>query len=248
MDDQRVALLKKYIGKDVHVVVDRPIGYVHGDIVYSINYGYIPGTIAGDDEEQDVYILGVDVPVSSFDGRVIGAVLRRDDSEDKLVVAPSGVELHQAQIAQAVNFQEKFFDVLIISALEQSCGVLPYREVNGNWEFLLVYESYSRCWSLPKGHMERGETEIQTALRELYEETGLTACLDTGKKAVIEYAISSFARKRVVFFLGEVSGVPTNRPGEIERFCWVTKEQLGEYLFADTVRACNELLEDVNNV
>lgn len=243
MTDQRVALLKEYIGKDVHVVVDRPIGYVHGDIEYPVNYGYIPGTIAGDCEEQDVYILGVDEPVSSFDGRVIGAVLRRNDCEDKLIVASAGVEFHQAQIADMVYFQERYFDSRIISSLEQSCGVLSYRVINGKREFLLVFESFSQCWSLPKGHMERGESEIQTALRELYEETGLTACLDISKKAVIEYTISSFARKKVVFYLGEVSGAPINRPGEIERFCWVTKDQLGDYLLADTVRACYELLE-----
>ena len=44
---------KDLMGKFVHIVVDRPIGYQHGDIVYPINYGYIPGMIAGDGEEQD---------------------------------------------------------------------------------------------------------------------------------------------------------------------------------------------------
>ncbi len=231
-----------YMGKTVHIVVDRPMGYRHGDIIYPVNYGYIPGTLADDGEEQDAYILGINEPIAEFDGQVIAAVCRRDDCEDKLVVAPMGTVMHQGQIAAAVHFVERYFDSKIISCFEKSCGVLPYRIVDGVREFLLVFEAYSKCWSLPKGHMKAGETDIQTALRELMEETGLTARLDTGKCASIEYPISSFARKEVKFFLGEVAGVPTVRDGEIEKFKWVTAEGLKEHLFPDTFAACEKLL------
>ena len=230
------------MGKHVHVVVDRPIGYLHGDIVYPINYGYIPGLMAGDGEEQDAYILGVNESLTEFDGRVVAAILRRNDCEDKLVVAPEGILYHQGQIAEAVQFQEQYFDSRIISCFEKSCGVLPYRMLDGQREYLLVFESYSKCWSLPKGHMEAGETEEKTALRELLEETGLTARLDTNRTAVIEYPISIFARKQVVFYLGDVEGEPQVREGEIDKYRWVTTEELGNYLFPDTVEACKVLL------
>lgn len=235
--------IKEYMGKTVHVVVDRPIGYQHGDIVYTVNYGYIPGMLAGDGEEQDAYILGVNEPIAEFDGQVIAAICRRDDCEDKLVVAPMGTVMHQGQIAEAVHFVEQYFDSKIISCFEKSCGVLPYRIMDGRREFLLVFESYSKCWSLPKGHIEAGEADIQTALRELMEETGLTANLNTSRCASIEYPISSFARKEVAFFLGEVEGEPRVRPGEIEKFKWVTAEELKDYLFPDTYTACAELLK-----
>lgn len=240
--NSREQIIKEHIGKTVHVVVDRPIGYRHGDIVYPINYGYIPGLIAGDGEEQDAYILDVNEPIAEFDGQVIAVIRRRDDCEDKLVVAPMGTVLHQGQIAQAVHFQEQYFDSKIISCFEKSCGVLPYRIVNSKREFLLVFETYSKCWSLPKGHIEAGETDIQAALRELMEETGLTAKLDSSRCASIEYPISGFARKEVVFFLGEVAGEPKVRDGEIEEFKWVPAEELREYLFPDTFAACEELL------
>lgn len=87
-----------------------------------------------------------------------------------------------------------------------------------------------------------GETDVQTALRELYEETGLTANLDTSRCAFIEYPISSFARKQVAFFLGEVAGEPKVREGEIDKFKWVTAEELKDYLFPDTYEACKTLL------
>lgn len=241
--EQRIKAITEYIGKPVHIVVDRPIGYRHGDLIYPVNYGYIPGVMAGDGEEQDVYILGVDEPLESFDGEVIGAICRKDDCEDKLVAAPAGKVYHQGEIEAAVHFQEQYFDSKILSALEKSCGVLAYRRVGGHREFLLVFEAFSQCWSLPKGHMEAGETQAQTALRELYEETGLTAELDLDRWAVIEYPISSFARKQVVFYLGEVTGTPRAREGEIEACKWVTEEGLKELLFPDTFKACKELLK-----
>jgi 8-oxo-dGTP pyrophosphatase MutT (NUDIX family) len=240
--DTREKIIQELFGKSVHVEVDRPVGYQHGDIVYPVNYGYIPGVIAGDGEEQDAYILGVSAPVSSFDGWVIGAILRKNDCEDKLIVAPKGLLFHQGQIAEAVHFQEQYFDTTILSLFRKSCGVLPCRTVNADREYLIVYEHFSQCWSLPKGHMEAGETEAQTALRELFEETGLTAELDTDKTAVIEYPISPIARKQVIFFRGEVCGTPRTRDGEIEGFKWVKAGELKDYLFPDTVAACAPLL------
>ena len=238
----REQIIHNLLGTTVHVEVDRPIGYRHGDILYPVNYGYIPGVMAPDGEEQDAYILGVTEPVTAFDGRVIAAIRRRDDCEDKLVVAPEGVVLHQGQIAAAVHFQEQYFQYAIDSLFQKSCGVLPYRITEGRREYLIVFEQFSQCWSLPKGHMEAGETEAETALRELWEETGLSAQLDTTRQAVIEYPISPIARKQVVFFPGLVTGSPRTREGEIEAFRWVPAEELGNYLFPDTVAAIGSLL------
>lgn len=242
-EETRNQIINDYMGKHVHVVVDRPIGYRHGDIIYPINYGFIPELIAGDGEEQDAYILGVNEPVAEFDGQVVAAIRRKNDCEDKFVVAPAGAVYHQGQIAEAVHFVEQYFDSRIISCFEKSCGVLPYRIINGHREFLLVFGTYSKCWSLPKGHMEAGETEVLTALRELYEEAGMTATLDVNKTAAIEYPISNFARKQVVFFLGEVAGETRVREGEIEKFKWVPTEALKSHLFPDTFDACLELLQ-----
>lgn len=241
--ERRMRILHELLGETVHVEIDRPIGYIHGDIIYPINYGYIPGVMAADGEEQDAYILGVSEPLSSFDGQVVGAIRRKNDVEDKLIVAPEGMRFHQGQIAEAVHFQEQYFDYTVDSLFRKSCGVLPYRIVNGKREYLIVFEQFSKCWSLPKGHMEMGETEVQTALRELWEEIGLTASLDTSRSAVIEYPISPLAKKQVVFFPGEVSGTPKTRDGEIEGFKWITAEQLKDHLFPDTVAACKKLIK-----
>ena len=241
--NQRQKIIHDLLGKQVHVVIDRPIGHCHKGIVYPVNYGYIPGVIAGDGEPQDAYILGVAEPLEAFDGRVVAAIRRQDDCEDKLVVAPEGIVFHQGQIAEAVHFQEQYFHSTIDSLFRKSCGVLPYRLVDRTMEFLIVYETYSQCWSLPKGHMEAGETEEQTALRELFEETGLTTTLIGDRFASIQYPISPISKKQVVFFLGQVDGDPKPRPGEIERFKWIKAEDLADHLFPDTVEACRKLLK-----
>ena len=113
------AHITQYLEKKVHVEVDRPIGYRHGTIVYPINYGYLPGIPGGDGEEQDTYILGVNTPVKEFDGRVIAVILRSDDVEDKLVVAPNGSTYSKNQIAEAVQFQEQYFNSCILTSDEQ---------------------------------------------------------------------------------------------------------------------------------
>ena len=103
-----------YLGKTVRVVVDRPVGYQHGDITYPINYGYVPGLPAGDGEEQDAYILGVDRPVEAFSGRVIAVIHRWDDVEDKWVVAPENVAFTKEEIINKVHFQEQYFKTEIL--------------------------------------------------------------------------------------------------------------------------------------
>ena len=100
------------IGSTVTVIVDRPLGTYHPkhkDIFYTVNYGYIPGIIAPDGEEQDAYILGIDTPIAEFTGKVIAVIHRLDDVEDKWVVAPEGVSFTKEEIARQVAFQEQYF-------------------------------------------------------------------------------------------------------------------------------------------
>lgn len=111
--EERKALARSYLGKTLHIGIDRPIGYVHHkgkyDLVYPINYGYIPDVLGGDGEEMDVYLLGVDAPVKEFDAHIIAIVHREDDIEDKLVGAPIGMTFTADEIAAAVHFQEQYY-------------------------------------------------------------------------------------------------------------------------------------------
>ena len=111
--EERKALVKFYLGKTVRIEIDRPIGYVHKkenySLIYPINYGYIPGVLGGDGEELDVYLLGVDKPVTEYKGKIIGIVHRENDVEDKLVMALDGMNFTQNEVAEQVHFQEQYY-------------------------------------------------------------------------------------------------------------------------------------------
>lgn len=109
----RKALVKSFLGKTVTISIDRPIGSVHpkhDDIIYPINYGFIPKVLGGDGEELDVYLLGVDAPVREYTARIIGIVHRHNDVEDKLVAAPEDMCFTVKEITDAVRFQEQCYD------------------------------------------------------------------------------------------------------------------------------------------
>ena len=109
----RKALVKSYLGKTVNIKIDRPIGSIHPkhpELVYPINYGYIPNVFGGDGEELDVYLLGVDVPVKEYTARIIGIVHRHNDVEDKLVAAPEDFNFDQNKISESVSFEEQYYE------------------------------------------------------------------------------------------------------------------------------------------
>ena len=120
--EEREALIHSFLGETVDIVVDRPIGHTHVTkgitLHYTINYGYLPGITGGDGEEQDVYILGVEVPLERFRGTIIGAICRADDNEDKLVAAPEGMIFSAEKIREDTWFVEQYFDSAILSIRE----------------------------------------------------------------------------------------------------------------------------------
>ena len=104
--------LRAYLGKEVEIQIDRPLGSTHPqwpEMRYPINYGFLPGTVSGDGHPIDVYLLGVDEPVQTARGTVIAVVVRADDDEDKLVVAPHGARFTHDQICGLLEFQERYF-------------------------------------------------------------------------------------------------------------------------------------------
>ena len=101
------------LGSTVECIMDRPLGTTHPrhpDLYYPVNYGYVKDVMAGDGAEQDVYALGVDAPLETFTGKVIGVFHRLNDVEDKWIVAPEGMDFSDEELLKQIDFQEKFFD------------------------------------------------------------------------------------------------------------------------------------------
>ncbi len=119
---ERKAQVAYYLGRVLDIGIDRPIGYVHHkggyDLVYPINYGYIPEVLGGDGEELDVYVLGIDKPIDSARVRIIGIAHRENDVEDKLIGAPEGLSYTAEEMYEAIKFQEQYYKTTI-EALEE---------------------------------------------------------------------------------------------------------------------------------
>ncbi|MBP3655133.1 MAG: NUDIX domain-containing protein [Clostridia bacterium] len=102
---------------------------------------------------------------------------------------------------------------------EYSCGAVVFTRRGGQILYLIAQEQ-SGAYSFPKGHMEPGETEEETARREIFEETGLRPELIGGFVLRDEYSLAERpgTSKRVTYFLAQFgSETPTAAEGEIRR-------------------------------
>ncbi len=200
---ERKALVKSYLGKMVNIKIDRPIGYVHKkekySLTYPINYGYIPDVLGGDGEELDVYLLGVNEPVTEYRAQIIGIVHRENDVEDKLVASPIDKVFYQNEIAEAIHFQEQYYKTTVESIYEKSAGAVVYTVLDDKIKYLLI-KAENGDIGFPKGHVEQGENEETAALREIYEETSIKAELTGDFKAKIEYTMPNGKSKTVIYF------------------------------------------------
>lgn len=95
---------------------------------------------------------------------------------------------------------------------EISCGAVIARQTDAGCEILLIRHQNGGHWAFPKGHVEANETEAETALREIREETGLTVQLDTNFRAVVTYSPKPNVVKDVVYF----AAVPTGGHAQMQ--------------------------------
>jgi tRNA nucleotidyltransferase (CCA-adding enzyme) len=90
---------------------------------------------------------------------------------------------------------------------EKSCGAIVYTNENGCMKYVII-RSKEGIYGFPKGHMEGSETEVETALREVLEETGLMVRLIDGFRTEDSHTFISNEEtklKHIVYFLGEYS-------------------------------------------
>lgn len=125
---------------------------------------------------------------------------------------------------------------------EKSCGAIVFREAEKSHEILLLKHKAGH-WDFPKGHVEEGESEQQTALREVMEESGLVVkILDNGFRRVIHYSPYPGCVKDVVYFIARYeSGELKIQTEEISGALWASP---GEALEMISYQNARELLAD----
>ncbi len=130
---------------------------------------------------------------------------------------------------------------------EKSCGVVVYSEGDKR-EYLLLHYPGGH-WDLAKGHVEKDETEEQTALRELEEETGITKVdLVDGYREVISYQYhrgKELSTKEVVYFLGKTTQDAVTISHEHQDFIWLPYQEAVDRLTFENAKALVRKAESI---
>ena len=117
---------------------------------------------------------------------------------------------------------------------EKSCGALVVRREQDQYYILMIRHKAGGNRSFPKGHVEEGETEYETALREVMEETSSRIAIVSDFRATVNYRPSPGVMKEVVYFLAFTTSADIKaREGEIAEVEWVPLEHAEEYLAHD---------------
>lgn len=130
--------------------------------------------------------------------------------------------------------------------MEKSCGCIIF-----DGDKLLVVKQRSCIYGFPKGHVEEGETEIMTAIRETKEEVGLDVYVDPNLRFTIKYLVKEDKLKEVVYF---ISFLKNNndvviQEEEIDSYMWVDIDEVYDILTFDNLKNLwNEALEKYKEI
>ncbi|MBE6551274.1 MAG: NUDIX domain-containing protein [Ruminococcaceae bacterium] len=126
---------------------------------------------------------------------------------------------------------------------EKSCGAVVFTKIDGEIKYLLV-SNREGIYGFPKGHVEKDETETETALREVYEETNLKIDLINDFRTFDEHLIPQKENtvKQIVYFLGyfEKQDIVYQKE-ELSGACLVSfSEAMGLFQFESSKRILTE--------
>lgn len=115
---------------------------------------------------------------------------------------------------------------------EKSCGCIIMER-----DKVLLVQQTKGHWGFPKGHVEAGETEIETAIREVKEETNLDVEINENKRYTMEYITDRGTLKKVVLFIAKkISGNEKYQESEIKSIKWMTYEDAIKSITYDNTR------------
>ena len=127
--------------------------------------------------------------------------------------------------------------------MEKACGGIIIKDKK-----VLMIRQTKGFIGFPKGHVEKNETEIETAIREIEEETYIKSLLDKNKRYTIYYSPKPNTNKEVVYFLGKVVNDKNPKPqkGETEEIMWVDIDKVEEKLSFDNIKDMwQKVLKDI---
>ena len=215
------------LGRHIHVKITRSMNTYSHQLgrAYGVNYADLEGQRGFHRDVRGAYVVGVDRPLRTFDGKCI-AVLQRADGSKLLVLAPNSQKLIETEIRKALEFAEGKEPYTLECKYECSCGAVVFQTADEGTKYLLIKNKRSTHMGFPKGHIEAGESPEDTAVREVYEETGIEIELLSGFKETSVYDIQSWIQKKVIFFLAHAKTTAMKRQAEeIDACYWLTFDE-----------------------
>ncbi len=194
---------------------------IFGKLSKHLYSGYLSRGGAGNGK---AYVLSGTEVNEYFKGIVIAIAKFGDD--ERVIVAPENEVYYEPDIRTELSYLKNITLTSIKCLFEKSCGAVVFYNGKSNTRILLVKNNNGRYWSFPKGHIEIGETEQETAVREIKEETSLEVEIKDGFREVSDYCPFGKIRKHVVFFLAQAFTDNVRiQEEEIAEYIWVDLQQ-----------------------
>lgn len=135
---------------------------------------------------------------------------------------------------------------------EESFGIVPLRHTDDEWTVFIILHKHGDHWGFPKGKADDGEHPLESAKRELEEETGLVVEKLLQEEPITEqysfYRANRKVEKKVHYFPAIVSGALLLQPEEIRDGKWLTFDEAKKQLtFAEAKKLCRTIEEKVKS-
>lgn len=198
-------------------------GNLYGEISQGLYSAYVSSASVG---HRSAYVVTRKRIKEYFDGVVVAVAEFDGMTGERPIVAQPGEVFYEPELRKTLGRLRNVSLKSIRCLYEKSCGGIIFYKTRQNTKILLVKNSNGRYWSFPKGHIEEGETEQDTAVREIKEETGLDVTLVKNFREISEYCPFGKIRKRVVFFLARAFTDNVKiQEEEIDSYIWVDLQQ-----------------------
>ena len=205
------------------MIAENVRGALYGNISEGLYSAYVSSSAISN---RSAYVVTRKKIKESFDGVVVAVAVFEGLVGERLIVTQPGEIFYEPELRRLLSKLKNVTVKSLRCLYEKSCGGIIFYKTRQNTRILLVKNNNGRYWSFPKGHIEEGETEQETAIREIKEETGLDVTLVSNFREISEYCPFGKIRKRVVFFLAQAFTDNVKiQEEEIDSYIWVDLQQ-----------------------